>query len=172
MLCFFFSPELFLAYLRSVPTAEINKHIAEMPWVRSMWVSQAATMNKNQIQNPCEKYFSIARQQRHQLNRKYGKTGTFSDGPVVKTALSMQEAQVWSLVMKVRSYMPYRGAKINKLISESESLDRLFSTPWTTESMNSPGQNTGWVAFPFSRGSSQLRDQTQVSRKAFGFFTS
>jgi len=37
--------------------------------------------------------------------------------------------------------MPYRGAKINKLISES--LDRLFSTPWTTESMNSPGQNTG-----------------------------
>ena len=29
-----------------------------------------------------------------------------------------------------------------------------------------------WVAFPFSRGSSQLRDQTQVSRIAGGFFTS
>ena len=29
----------------------------------------------------------------------------------------------------------------------------------------------GWVAFPFSRGSSQTRDQTEVSRIAGGFFT-
>ena len=29
-----------------------------------------------------------------------------------------------------------------------------------------------WVAFPFTRGSSQPRDQTQVSRIAGGFFTS
>ena len=29
-----------------------------------------------------------------------------------------------------------------------------------------------WVAFPFSRGSSQPRDQTQVFRVADGFFTS
>ena len=29
-----------------------------------------------------------------------------------------------------------------------------------------------WVAFPFSRGSSQLRGQTQVSHIAGGFFTS
>ena len=29
-----------------------------------------------------------------------------------------------------------------------------------------------WVAFPFSRRSSQSRDQTQVSRIAGGFFTS
>ena len=29
-----------------------------------------------------------------------------------------------------------------------------------------------WVAFPFSRGSSQPRDQTQVSRTAGGFLTS
>ena len=28
-----------------------------------------------------------------------------------------------------------------------------------------------WVAFPFSRGSSQLRDQTQVSGIVGGFFT-
>ena len=28
-----------------------------------------------------------------------------------------------------------------------------------------------WVAFPFSRGSSQLRDQTQVSHIAGRFFT-
>ena len=30
----------------------------------------------------------------------------------------------------------------------------------------------GWVAFPFSRASSQPRDQTQVSQVAGGFFTS
>ena len=30
----------------------------------------------------------------------------------------------------------------------------------------------GWAAFPFSRGSSQPRDRTQVSRIACGFFTS
>ena len=29
-----------------------------------------------------------------------------------------------------------------------------------------------WVAFPFSGGSSQLRDQTKVSHVAGGFFTS
>ena len=29
-----------------------------------------------------------------------------------------------------------------------------------------------WVSFPFSRGSSQPRDQTQVSHNAGGFFTS
>ena len=29
-----------------------------------------------------------------------------------------------------------------------------------------------WVAFPFSRGSSQPSDRTQVSRIAGGFFTS
>ena len=34
------------------------------------------------------------------------------------------------------------------------------------------GRIVEWVAFPFSRESSQLRDQTQVSRIAGRFFTS
>ena len=38
--------------------------------------------------------------------------------------------------------------------------------PW-----NSPGQNTEWVAFPFSSGFSQPRDGTQVSHIAGRFFT-
>ena len=38
--------------------------------------------------------------------------------------------------------------------------------PW-----NSPGQNTGVGAILFSRGSSQPRDQTQVSHIAGRFFT-
>ena len=36
-------------------------------------------------------------------------------------------------------------------------------SPW-----NSPGQNTEWVVFLFSRGSSQPRDGTQVSHIAGG----
>ena len=39
-------------------------------------------------------------------------------------------------------------------------------SPW-----NSLGQNTGVDSFPFSRGSSQPRDRTQVSLNAGGFFT-
>ena len=36
---------------------------------------------------------------------------------------------------------------------------------------NSPGKNTGVIAMPFSRGSSQSRDWTQVSCIEGGFFT-
>ena len=35
-----------------------------------------------------------------------------------------------------------------------------------------PARIMDWVAFPFSRGSSQPRDRTQVSRIAGRFFTS
>ena len=41
-----------------------------------------------------------------------------------------------------------------------------------TSPRNSPGQDTGVSSLPFSRGSSQPRDRTQVSRIANGFFTS
>ena len=54
---------------------------------------------------------------------------------------------------------------------------RLFVTPWTvahqaplsTEILQ--GRILEWVAMPSCRGSSQPRDQTQVSRIAGGFFT-
>ena len=50
---------------------------------------------------------------------------------------------------------------------------RLFVTPWTIQSMEfSRLEKLEWVAFPFSRGSSQPRDGTQVSHIAGGFFTS
>ena len=52
------------------------------------------------------------------------------------------------------------------VMSDSLWLRGLYS-PW-----NSPGQNTGWVVFPFSRGSSQPRNWTQVSHIAGRFFTS
>ena len=47
-----------------------------------------------------------------------------------------------------------------------DPVDCRLLCPW-----DSPGKNTGMDAIPFSRGSSQLRDQTQVSCIAGGFFT-
>ena len=49
---------------------------------------------------------------------------------------------------------------------------RLFATPSTVLSMESPRPELKWLAFPFSRGSSQPRDQTQDSHTTGGFFTS
>ena len=46
-------------------------------------------------------------------------------------------------------------------------------TPWTIQSIEfSRPEYWSWVAFPFSRGSSQPRDQIQVSRITGRFFTS
>ena len=59
--------------------------------------------------------------------------------------------------------------------SESESHSVMSDSLWPRglySPLNFPGQNTGWVAFPFSRGSCQPRDQTQVSHIAGRFFTS
>ena len=59
--------------------------------------------------------------------------------------------------------------------SESHSVvSRLFVTPWTIYIVHGilQARILEWVAFPFSRESSQPRDQTQVSRIADRFFTS
>ena len=48
---------------------------------------------------------------------------------------------------------------------------QLFATPWTVHGILQ-ARIPEWVAFPFSRGSSQPRDQTQVSDIAGWFFTS
>ena len=47
----------------------------------------------------------------------------------------------------------------------------LFVTPWTIQSMEF-SRPQYWSGIPFSRGSSQPRDQTQVSHIADEFFTS
>ena len=47
----------------------------------------------------------------------------------------------------------------------------LFATPWIVHGILQ-ARILEWVAFPFSRRSSQLRDQTQISCLAGGFFTS
>ena len=63
-----------------------------------------------------------------------------------------------------------RGTKYGKSESHSVLSDSL-RPHWLYSLWNSPGQNLEWVAFPFSRGSSQLRDLIQVCI-AGGFFTS
>ena len=53
---------------------------------------------------------------------------------------------------------------------KSLSRVRLFATPWTVHGILQ-ARILEWVAFPFSRGSSQPRDPTQVSHIEGGFFT-
>ena len=61
--------------------------------------------------------------------------------------------------------------------AQSLSHVQLFVTPWTVACQASLSMGIlqarilEWVAMPFSRGSSQLRDRTQVSHIAGGFFT-
>ena len=52
---------------------------------------------------------------------------------------------------------------------ESESHVWLFAIPWTHGVVQA--RILEWAAVPFSRGSSQPRDRTQVSHNAGGFFT-
>ena len=58
----------------------------------------------------------------------------------------------------------------------SLSCVQLFATPWTVASQAPLSMGIlqvrilEWIVMPFSRGSSQTRDRTQVSRTAGGFF--
>ena len=67
--------------------------------------------------------------------------------------------------------------KLQKLNSNVFSHVWLFVTPWTVAHRASlfmailQARILEWLAMPSSRGSSQPRDQTQVSRTAGGFFT-
>ena len=64
----------------------------------------------------------------------------------------------------------YHTKKVKVKVTQSclDSLQLLgLYSPW-----NSQARMPEWVAFPFSRGSSQPRDRTQVSCIADGFFTS
>ena len=57
-------------------------------------------------------------------------------------------------------------------VCESGSVMSNSATPWTVVHGILQARILEWVAFPFSRGSSQPRDQTQVSRIEDWFFTS
>ena len=84
---------------------------------------------------------------------------------MVNNPPAMQETQFWSLDVE---------DPLEKGMATHSSI--LFGRTAWTEDYNVHGilqaRILEWVAFPFSRGSSQPRDRTQVSSIAGGFFTS
>ena len=95
----------------------------------------------------------------------------FSDGPVAKTLVLIQELRVRSLVRKLCAATKSSVcvctcvcARARSVMSNSPLYD-----PGTVASArllclwDFPGKNTGVVVISFSRGSSWPRDQTQVS---------
>ena len=80
--------------------------------------------------------------------------------PIINTCPGVAEHH-WK-----RSSLSLCNSECRSVLSDSLQPHGLYS-PW-----NSLGQNTGVVAFPFSRGSSQRRDRTQVSLIAGRFFIS
>ena len=71
-------------------------------------------------------------------------------------------------IFKTHSY--YSRLSLRKWKWRSLSPVRLIATPWTVHELLQ-ARILECVAFPFSRGSSQPRDQTQVSHIAGRFFT-
>ena len=76
---------------------------------------------------------------------------------------STSEKQEMGLTSDKRTLLS--EVKVGSVVSDSLRPHGPYS-PW-----NSPGQNSGVGSLPFSRGSSQPRDRTQVSHIAGGFFT-
>ena len=78
----------------------------------------------------------------------------------VRRLCSGQNAWIWANVL-------YRSTSENHSVVSNILQPHGLYSPW-----NSPGQNTGMVAFPFSRESSKPRCWTPVSHIAGGCFTS
>ena len=97
--------------------------------------------------------------------------------PLLHTAETKCWSQFWT---KSHICCKMRNELIKKLFSvlyicysESESHQScLFATPWTIVHGILQARILEWVAFPFSRGPSQRRAQTQVSHIVGGFFCS
>ena len=77
----------------------------------------------------------------------------------------------WRRLLRV-PWMTRRSDQSILKESESHSVmsDSLWPHDYTVHGIHQ-ARSLEWVAFPFSRGSSQPRDQTQVSHIAGGFFT-
>ena len=84
------------------------------------------------------------------------------------------------LLVHIQAHLPLKGPWEAYLVQPSTfrkwkwkwlSSVWLFATPWTVVHGILQARILEWVAFPFSRGSSQPRDQIQVSHIAGRFFT-
>ena len=90
--------------------------------------------------------------------------GRFFTNWAIREAQSISSSH-WAFFMVQHSH-PYMKVKVTQLwLTLRDPMDyTIHGILWA--------RILEWVAFLFSRGSSQLRDQTQVSRIAGGFFTS
>ena len=82
--------------------------------------------------------------------------------------LSLWISLLWLLYLSgITQYLPFESE------SESVSFSAVSDSLWPHglySPRDSPGQNTGWVAMPSSRGSSQPGDRTCISHIAGRFF--
>ena len=106
------------------------------------------------------------------FHKRHGKENLYSLFPLYSLFLQpfLEQLPCRNTGLDCIHYVPYH-------VYESLSCVRLFAIPWTV-ACQAPlsirffqAKILEWVATPFSRGSSQPRDQTQVSCIAGGFFT-
>ena len=98
-----------------------------------------------------------------------GRNQKWDQGPIGENILRSGTQAASVNRIKTKFLIPVLGRGVKW---KSFSHVRLFATPWTIVHGILQARILEWVAFPFSRGSSQPRDQTQVSRIASVFFTS
>ena len=84
--------------------------------------------------------------------------------------ISFANQHLWVFIVNSHSLEPYWNNALRSVfkVKVAQSCPTLYS-PWNSLQAS---RTLEWMAFPFSRGSSQPRDQTQVSHVAGGFFTS
>ena len=92
--------------------------------------------------------------------RKYNNNNNKKPTKISETIL-----MIWTLMLLIYLWQ-WKWKSLSRV--------RLFATPWTDYTGHGilQARILEWAAFPFSRGSSQPRDPTHVSRIAGGFFTS
>ena len=91
------------------------------------------------------------------------------------TIVCIMDKQQGPTVYRIGNYIQYLELKHNgegKKVKVTKSCLTLCDPKDDTVHGILQARILEWVAFPFSRGSSQPRDRTQVSRIVVGFFTS
>ena len=117
------------------------------------WGGYPGEGNGNPLQNICLKNF-------------HGQRSLVGYSPWSWTRLSWTWLRTCQQQSSLTYCIPENESESHSVMSYALQSHGLCS-PW-----NSPGQNTEWVAFPFSRGSSQHRGWTQAFHTAGRFFTS
>ena len=79
---------------------------------------------------------------------------------------------LWLISMSLLEHVPLTACLLNQKVRVAQLCPTLWDPMDYTVHGILQDRILEWVAFPFSRGSSQPRDRTQISCVAGGFFTS